>query len=86
MGCDRKILWPSFGLQLGLIGTRWSSLASLGKTIHRQHLAEEVRGAESILQAKAAILRREALEISSGGAGASHREIIEELAGMVLSQ
>jgi hypothetical protein len=39
---------------LELIGTRWSSLASSGKTIHRQHLTEEARGAESILQAKAA--------------------------------
>ena len=54
VGCDRKNLWLSVGLQLELIGTRWSSLASLGKKIHRQHLTEEVRGAESILQAKAA--------------------------------
>ena len=75
MGCDRKFLWPSVGLSLVLIGTRWSPLASLGKTVHRQHLTEEVRGAESILRAKAAILRQEALEISSGGAGASYREI-----------
>jgi hypothetical protein len=39
---------------LELIGTRWSSLASLGKKIHRQHLTEGGRGAESILQAKSA--------------------------------
>jgi hypothetical protein len=54
VGCDRKTLWLSVGLQLELVGTRWSSLASLGKKIHRQHLTDEVRGAESILQAKAA--------------------------------
>jgi hypothetical protein len=54
VGCDKKILWPSVGLQSGLIGTGWSSLALLGEKIHRQYLAEEVRGAESILQAKAA--------------------------------
>jgi hypothetical protein len=31
-------------------------------------------------------LWREALQILSGGAGASHREIVEKLAGMVFSQ
>ena len=51
VGCDKNILWPSVGLQLGFIGTGWSSLALLGKTIHRQDLTEEVRAAESILQA-----------------------------------
>jgi hypothetical protein len=35
---------------------------------------------ESILQAKAAILWQEALEISSGGAGASYREILAKSA------
>jgi len=54
VGCDKKILWPSVGLQSGLIGTGWSSLALLGKKIHRQDLTEEVRAAESILQAYAA--------------------------------
>jgi hypothetical protein len=29
VGCDKKILWPSVGLSLGLIGTCWYSLASL---------------------------------------------------------
>jgi hypothetical protein len=52
-------------------------LALLGKKIHRQDLTEEVRAAESILQAYAAkFLRREALQILSGGAGASYREIL----------
>jgi hypothetical protein len=51
VGCDKKILWPSVGLQSGLIGTGWSSLVLLGKKIHRQDLTEEVRAAESILQA-----------------------------------
>jgi hypothetical protein len=75
VGCDKKILWPSVGQQSGLIGTGWSSLALLG--IHRQDLTEEVRAAESILQAYAAkFLRREALQILSGGAGASYREIL----------
>jgi hypothetical protein len=32
------------------------------------------------------ILWREALQIASRGAGASYREILEKLAGMVLSQ
>ena len=50
VGCDKKILWTSVGLQSGLIGTGWSSLALLGKKIHRQDLTEEVRAAESILQ------------------------------------
>jgi hypothetical protein len=48
---SKKILWPSVGLQSGLIGTGWSSLALLGKKIRRQDLTEEVRAAESILQA-----------------------------------
>jgi len=51
VGCDRKILWPSVGLQLGLIGTRWSSLVSLGKMIHQRDWTGAVRVAESILQA-----------------------------------
>jgi hypothetical protein len=87
VGCDKKILWPSVGLQSGLIGTGWSSLASLGKMIHRQYLTEEVRAAESILRpGTAKLLKREALQILSGGAGASHRAILKELAGMVLSE
>ena len=48
MGCDKKILWPSVGLQSGLIGTGWSSLALLGKKIHRQDLTEEVRAKNSL--------------------------------------
>jgi hypothetical protein len=51
VGCDKKILWYSIGRSLGLVGTGWSSLALLGKNIHRQGLTEEVRAAESILQA-----------------------------------
>ena len=51
VGCDKEILWPSVGLQSGLIGTDWSSLALLRKKIHRQDLTEEVRAAGSILQA-----------------------------------
>lgn len=51
VGCDKKFLWPSVGLQSGLIGTGWSSLALLGKKVHRLDLTEEVRAAESILQA-----------------------------------
>jgi hypothetical protein len=54
VGCDKKILWPSVGLQSGLIGAGWSSLALLGKKIHRLNLTEEVRAAESILKARAA--------------------------------
>jgi len=46
--------WSSRWYALVRVGTRWSLLASLGKRIHRQHLTQEVRGAESILQAKAA--------------------------------
>jgi hypothetical protein len=29
VGCDRKILWPSVGLQLGFVGAGWSSLGLL---------------------------------------------------------
>jgi hypothetical protein len=47
-------------------------LGLLGKKIHRQDLTEEVRAAEIILHVEAAkLLRREALQILSGGAGAS---------------
>jgi hypothetical protein len=58
-------------------------LALLGKRIHRQYLTEEVRAAESILRGGTAkLLKREALQILSGGAGAQYRTILEELAGM----
>jgi hypothetical protein len=30
--CDKNILWYSIGRLLGLVGTCWSSLASLGNT------------------------------------------------------
>jgi hypothetical protein len=30
-GSDKKILWSSVGLQSGLIGTGWSSVALLGR-------------------------------------------------------
>jgi hypothetical protein len=54
-------------------------LALLGKRIHRQDFTEEVRAAESILRAGTAkFLMREALQLLSGGAGASYREIHEE--------
>jgi hypothetical protein len=52
-------------------------LALLGKRIHRQDLIEEVRAAESTSRLELQILWREALQILSGGAGASHREIHE---------
>jgi hypothetical protein len=32
VGCDKNILWYSIGRLLGLVGTCWSSLASLGNT------------------------------------------------------
>jgi len=86
VGCDKKILWPSAGLQSGLIGTGWSSLALLAKSIHRQGLTEEVRAAESTFRLERNILWCEAVQLLSGGAGASHREILEKLPGMVLSR
>ena len=30
MGCDKKILWPSVGLSLGLIGTCWYFFGLIG--------------------------------------------------------
>ena len=30
LGCDKKILWPSVGLQSGPLGTCWSSLVDVG--------------------------------------------------------
>lgn len=48
VGCDKNALWPSVGLQSGLIGTDWSLSALLGKTAV---MTEEVRATKSILLA-----------------------------------
>ena len=48
----------------------------VGEEDSQTRLTEEVRAAESILRAGTA--RREALQILSGGAGASYREIHEK--------
>jgi hypothetical protein len=51
----------------------------VGKRIHGQYLTEEVRAAERILWAGTAkLLKPEALQILSGGAGASYRAILED--------